>query len=111
MINQMRVQLQQSRAGVTLKTHGIPIFGPATPGIGVRQVQAALARLFAEAQILDWFPNSQLRDLRTAIIRVSQALNRYPPGGIIWGGNIEREEFGEFRVDIENLRGHNLRFF
>lgn len=34
-------------------------------------------------------------------------------GGVIQGGNILREEFGDgryfFRLDLENLRGQNLR--
>jgi hypothetical protein len=36
-------------------------------------------------------------------------------GGVIQGGNVTREEFDvrgrTYRVDVENLRGHNLRFF
>jgi hypothetical protein len=112
----MRVQLQESRSGVTLHTEGIPIEGDPNRGVTVRQVQAALGELFSRARGLNWFKNTYMRDLRRAIINTSQELNRYPPLGISRIGNM-REVSHEFpgpnrsmyRVDVDNLRGTNLR--
>ena len=94
-------------------TLGLPIFGPQNPGVPVRAVQAQLSVLWttANSSAIGWFPGSLARDLRSAIIDVSMSLNRWPPAGVSRGGNIERSEFGDFRVDVENLRGHNLRVF
>jgi hypothetical protein len=60
-----------------------------------------------------WFPSRLLPKLVGAIIGLSQKLDQYPPGGTQASGNIERITFSDrgvqYRVDIENLFGHNLR--
>ena len=60
------------------------------------------------------FPNHLLPSLASAIVFMSQRLTPIVAGGgVTQGGNILREEFGDgsyfFRLDLENLRGQNLR--
>lgn len=67
----------------------------------------------ADAMLLQ-FPNALEPQLFSAIILFSQKLTPIVAGGgVIQGGNILREEFvggGKvYRIDLENLRGHNLR--
>jgi hypothetical protein len=108
--NNMRVQLQQSRAGKTLNTLGIPIYGPEEPGVWVRAVQLALGALYGSSP--DWLPGSFDQQFSAAIVHISQNLNGYPPGGVNGGVyTIERENFDEFRVEVEQIRGWNLREF
>jgi RHS repeat-associated protein len=109
-MNRMRVQLQQSRSGTTFHTAGIPLAADQSVGVTVRAVQAALGVLFISAtETLEWFPLSKRAELGGAVVVVSRNLNSYPPGGTATIGTIEHEEFGEFRVEVENLRGRNLR--
>ena len=48
-----------------------------------------------------------------AIVSLSIKLGQVPPHGVAMVGNILREEIFHrgkgYRIDIENLRGHNLR--
>jgi hypothetical protein len=111
--NSMRVQLQESVAGTTLNTFGIPMSAP-DPGVAVRTVQANLGALFVAAELLPWFPfGSQKQNLRRAIVLISARLNGYPPGGISGlHRSFETKSFGphdRYRVDVDNLDGWNLR--
>jgi RHS repeat-associated protein len=109
--NQMRVQLQLGSE----KTYGIPISAPQDPGVATRQVRDSLQELYNNyPKQTPWFPQSLDGKLRCAIIDISQELKRFPPSGVTQGGNIVRSEFAgekgkKYRVDVENLRGHNLR--
>jgi RHS repeat-associated protein len=109
--NMMRVQLQLELE----ETWGLPVPGPKDPGVTVAQMQGALGQLYADARLLPWFPFNRLeRSLRKAIVECSERLNVYPSiGGVFIGGQFYQctfEDHGdEYRVDLENLRGHNLR--
>jgi hypothetical protein len=69
----------------------------------------------AQAPNYEWFPFGSLEPwLRSAIIKLSQDLKRYPPSGVTGQNlNILREETTfrgkDYRLDIENMSGHNLR--
>ena len=109
---EMRVQLQ---SGVTA-TFAIPLNADARTGVTTRQVRDAMLSIYAEAKTLNWFPYTALEPwLRKSIIEISQELNRFPPLGVSAGAmrtivtrqtNHNRRNF---RIDVENLRGTNLR--
>jgi RHS repeat-associated protein len=118
--NQMRVQLQDSQAGKTLHTNGpLPLVAPSSTGVTVRQVQGALTILYQNYRLIaPWFPTSLDPQLAGAIAYVSMRLNRWPaiggtPAGLI--RSLETANFTkgqvQYRVDVDNLRGRNLRSF
>jgi RHS repeat-associated protein len=111
-VNQMRVQLQTGK-----QTFGL--VASATPATGVTsvQVQQRLRDLYYSRGALNWYPSRLDSNLFSAIIRMSKAINRFVLGGGVYlGENVAREKFVDpktgqrFRLDLENLRGHNLRF-
>ncbi len=112
--NAMRLQLQEGN-----NHYWSLVMSEEARGIGVvsPQVYAALSSLhFAatiEAMLLD-FPTSLEPELYGAIIRFSSRIRPIVAGGgVVQGGNVLREEFRgngrTYRIDLENLRGHNLR--
>jgi hypothetical protein len=109
----MRVQLQQG----FVETHAVVRMGPENPGVTVFQMRDALRQLFEETPILaKWFPfNSLKSEFVTGVITLSQKLGTYPPAGVTAGGQIPGLRYEmywrgkDYRIDIENLRGHNLR--
>ena len=109
--NTMRVQLQQGHN----HTYGLPIIAPENPGVSVLQVRMTMATMFSTCPVAaPWFPLNRLKSqLVSGVIRLSTKLGTYPPLGTSKGGNIERAEFydggKEYRIDIENLFGWNLR--
>lgn len=112
-VYRLRVQLQDDSM-IRSHTYGVTRTANPNPGVTVLQVRHALAELFQNVQIsAPWFPLRLRSQLVTAIVILSQRLGRYPPGGTTASGNIERQAFSDrgiqYRVDIENLFGHNLR--
>ena len=114
-VHRMRVQLQDD---TNFKNHphtfGIARTANASTGVTTLQIRHALAELYQTVNVrATWFPLRLLPRLISAIISMSQKLNHYPPAGIQRPGNIERETFVDrgvqYRVDLENLFGHNLR--
>lgn len=111
--NAMRLQLQQGEQHYW----SLPMFAPSNVGVTSVQVRAGLGAMHAAAfgdTMLLPFPNSLEPQLYTAIILFSQRLTPIVAGGgVTQGGNVLREEFISngrlFRIDLENLRGHNLR--
>jgi RHS repeat-associated protein len=109
--NQMRVQLQEGDS----ETYGVPRAAPAESGVSVRQMRDALQQLYEDIPTkAPWFPLNRLQnEFYTAVVYISQRLGTFPPNGIIQGGNILRyvinDRRKEYRLDVENLRGHNLR--
>jgi len=101
--NKMRVQLQEGN------THYDSEVVTALPqrGVTVVQMERALEVMFHRAKTL--IPSRFESDFLGAIARTSVGLRLFPPVGVIQGGNVWRETFSSFRVDTENLRGHNLR--
>jgi hypothetical protein len=112
----MRVQLQMSCAGQTPKTYGIPIEAEDEDGVTPLQLRTTMKELYeTTTNKAPWFPwTLHRRNLRKAIVLLSQRIDQYAEYGISDIGNIDREPWdGErgrtFRVDIENFRGTNLR--
>jgi RHS repeat-associated protein len=118
--NQMRVQLQENGPPPN-ETYAIRAVNTPQVGVTVTQVRLAMQMLFLTHTVgASRFPSNRLRgDLVSAIIEMSISVGRYPPGGVAGNNlNIEREQIpnrgggrvGEYRLDLENMRGHNLRF-
>ena len=118
--NEMRVQLQVKKINV----FSLPVRAPEYPGVTVLQVSTALlgiyTAIYAEQLVEDkLFPKNAPGaefGLFGAVIRTGQKLIQIQrAGGVVQGGNVTREEFDvrgrTYRVDVENLRGDNLRFF
>ena len=114
--NQVRVQLQENIPNGG-NTYSAVAVAPKAIGVLVVQVQFALLRLFSTTP--SWFPMNRLRfNLMGAISSASKDLNKFPPSGVAGENlNILREQIpsmsggrtGEYRLDIENMHGHNLR--
>ena len=112
--HRMRVQLQDDTM-IRGHTYGVTRTNAPNPGVTVLQIRNALGELYHMVQVrAPWFPARLLPQLVNAIIQLSQRVGQYPPGGTTASGNIERRVFTDrgiqYRVDIENLYGHNLRF-
>jgi hypothetical protein len=112
-VYRMRVQLQDDPM-ISSHTFGITRTANPNPGVTLLQIRHAMQELYQNVQIgALWFPLRLLPQLITAIILLSQRIGQYPPGGTSASGNIERRTFLDrgiqYRVDIENLFGHNLR--
>jgi hypothetical protein len=111
--NAMRLQLQEGNNHYW----SLPMFAPKSIGVTSVQVRQGLESMHQAAltdTMLLPFPNNLEPELFGAIIYFSQKLTPVVSGGgVIQGGNVIREEFygkGDvFRIDLENLRGHNLK--
>ena len=119
---QMRLQLQNA-AG---KTFGIPIYNTPEVGVTVSQVgEAALALWSYRRTLAKWFPVEHDTALIKGLSGVTKTAKSLPPFGVFQGnsqvysrqwnkndpkGN-KSVNRGYYRVDFENLRGHNLRNF
>lgn len=103
--NKMRVQLQ---AGDIHYDSEVATASPQR-GVTVVQMERALEIMFHRAKML--IPNRFESDFLGAVARTSIGLRLFPPAGVIQGGNVWRETFSTYRVDTENLRGHNLKEF
>jgi hypothetical protein len=107
--NRMRVQLQE---GFTHLASADEV-APSNPGVTVMQMQiGALMALFLEGKGI--IPGRLESAFLGAIARTSMKLADFRAGGgVRQAGEIWDEEFGDrgviYRVDLENLRGHNLR--
>jgi len=108
----MRVQIQEG------SLHNYSCVAVNTPDRGVTALQIRtsmqyLYNSYSNAPRGKWIPASVDADLKAAIIRMSQKLTDFVSGGgVSQGGNIWRELVGNtgIRLDLENLRGHNLRW-
>jgi hypothetical protein len=108
-MNQMRVQLQQGHLHtISHVAHATP-----NPGVTTDHVRAKLKHLYYSRSGEGWFPSALGKWMYDSIVELSMDLSRFPPYGVTMGGNILRKETHhrgkEYRIDIENLRGHNLR--
>ena len=116
--NRMRVQLQE---GVDNTFYGISQYNTEQVGVTVLQMRSALLTLYNTASSdsaigRSAFPFNALNDwLMSSVIIASQKLGTYPPGGIF----VPKRNFvsiptvwhrgKEYRLDVDNLAGHNLR--
>jgi hypothetical protein len=114
-VHRMRVQLQDdTNKKYSKHTFGITRTNNASTGVTKLQLRNAMDELYQGLAIrATWFPLTLRPQLKNAIILISQKLDQYPPSGTQTSGNIERITFLDrgiqYRVDIENLFGHNLR--
>jgi hypothetical protein len=118
MSNRMRVQFQDCQNGKTVNTLSLDVEGTDAAGVTVDQVQACLDELLnkmpTEAR---WIPSRLHPTFRQMVERTKQKVADAPPGGVFQiGGNVRtlqstyRDRGGkEYRVDVENCRGHNLQ--
>jgi hypothetical protein len=89
------------------------VYADPADGVTLLQIRSLMVLMYGGAKATGEFPNSCLTQLRSSIIEMSQKIKRFPPLGVITGANIERVKFKcqacEYRIDLENKRGHNLR--
>lgn len=118
----MRVQLQKQVKSKTKETHGIKLTGYRDYGVTALQVNNALASITpaVTTQSLqgkrgDWYPIWAVPMLIKAIALLQKRVVEIPTVGGINGHTlyflqeiwlVRRDEF---RIDIDNLAGHNLR--
>jgi RHS repeat-associated protein len=119
--NAMRVQLQESpypSNGTTLNTHGVARMNSSRIGVTVLQMRDALNEIYNDIRNGDvnWFPYNALENWYfTATIEISQKLGEVKESGGVTGlqrSFITRSVIHnrkEYRIDVDNLRGHNLR--
>lgn len=108
-MNQMRVQLQQgSNHTISKVAHATP-----NPGVTANHLRAKLKQLFLAKDEGGWFPGELESWMYRSIVSLSIKIGKIPPHGVIQGGTILTQQLTHrgknFRIDIENLRGHNLR--
>jgi RHS repeat-associated protein/uncharacterized repeat protein (TIGR01451 family) len=117
--NEMRVQLQEG----TTNTFGIPLRAPSSVGVTTLQVRTALLSIYlaiyAESRAeVAFFPKNasdSFIGLLGSVIYLSQRVGAIQAAGGVpqSGQTVLTDTFlaGKrvFRIDIENLRGHNLR--
>jgi hypothetical protein len=116
----MRLQLQDHPGN----TFGIPIINTKEVGVTVGQVgQAVLALWSFRRTFATWFPQSHETALIKAMAGVTKKAKEAYPDGVFggssqvysrqWNQNDPKGNrpvsYGYYRVDFENLRGHNLR--
>jgi RHS repeat-associated protein len=115
--NSMRVQLQE---GIDTTFYGKSEHNTAQTGVTLFQVRNAMQELYNEARAdasfgRNKFPYNALEDwLFSSVISISIKLGTYPPGGI---SGLQRNFIQEtveyrkkeYRLDVDNLSGHNLR--
>jgi hypothetical protein len=113
----VKEEVQKSKDGNTPNTESqvTKERKPLGRGVTVRAVQLDLFTLYREVVNGDWYPRRLLPQLGDAIRRASMFLNTFPASGGISGTDlITRKTWDslgwEYRLDINNLEGHNLRY-
>ncbi len=107
-LNTMRFQVQWG-------THrGGPAFSQVAVAPGETGVTTAQAIAARNATVSSVTPNAARRAAEPAVVRQHAWILSRPPAGIAIGGYSHSEyfryrNFTDARVDVENLRGHNLR--
>jgi hypothetical protein len=111
--SQMRVQLQYKHQ----YDHGIALLANPEIGVTKAQVHNGLWHLWLTRENGNWFPSSQDRNTRRAIVEVSKVVKNSPPvdkpreqvASSQWFPNGKQAKIADYRVDVENLRGTNLQ--
>jgi hypothetical protein len=110
----MRVQLQEAQAGVTLQTYAIAITDTSGRGVTAQEVRGVVMTLAHHPAL-----PSRLRSVAIgpAFSSISATTSRWVAAGGVRGLNrfvasvvLNPDERRQWRIDVENLRGHNLRF-
>jgi RHS repeat-associated protein len=120
-MNQMRVQLQ-NRQGAT---HAEPSYNVPEIGVTVSQIGESLWTLWITRKEANWFPSSHETAMIKGMSSITKTAERARQSGGVAGVNTQIESFqwmsndpkgnkrvsrGDYRVELENLRGHNLRY-
>lgn len=110
----MRVQFQDSVKGKTQNTHALAIDSKSEEGVTVAQVEKATKALVGSLRKVKSWPKQSHAEFKKAAKKMLGRIKKLPPNGIFkQGANVVRVKFSrddiEYRVDLENLRGHNLR--
>jgi hypothetical protein len=128
-LNRMLLQLQGEVGGHN--THSVSAINTPDPGVTVSQIGDAAFVLYQTTP--NWFPNKHKKKgaLAAALGEIIKATEKYRKnGGVTMGGNIRTAQWddsdpkganlrsannrqsirepGDYRVDLENKRGHNL---
>jgi hypothetical protein len=118
MSNMMRVQFQDSQAGRTVNTFAQAVENSEAEGVTVAQVHLLLDQMLAQMPLqARWIPSRLHPQFRIMVDETRRKVANAPPGGVFGiGGNVRalqstyRDRGGtEYRVDVENCRGSNLR--
>ncbi len=107
---QMRIQLQEG----FVHTFSIPIHAPAPVGVSTFQVRTTMQTLYSTYKVAaPWYPTNLEPNLVSAIIDISKYISNFPPLGTRTNATIRTVQWTDrrrnFRLDLENLRGWNLR--
>jgi hypothetical protein len=108
--NQMRVQLQRTSTGGVTTTFASQPVGPKINPVTKYELRSALWLLYIQARTSKFPWSAGKSALTEAIVRTSEWIGGIV-GGVAVGGNVHSEILimpGNYRVDVENLRGHNL---
>jgi RHS repeat-associated protein len=119
-VNRMRVQLQDETTrygGASTHTHGVTRANRSSVGVTARQMRDAMDQLYRTyRKDAPWYPKGLDTELVWAIITTSERITGIvASGGVVQTGTLRPNLtwFGpdgvEYRLDLENLRGHNLR--
>ena len=100
----MRVQLQEQRGGRTVHHHSIPLTASDDQGVRVAQVVEAL-RVMRDHRAI---PRRQRSAGQTAYQRAVRWTQARPPAGVGVQGSQSFYFADGWRIDIENVVGHNL---
>jgi hypothetical protein len=115
---EMRVQFQDHEPGRRKdNTLAKSVSAKSDPGVTVEQIHDALDSLLHEMPAAKWIGKSYHTLFKRAVARIKRKVRTLPPNGFDKGGtNISalQQVFRgdgkvEYRIDVENLRGHNLR--
>ena len=108
--NRMRVQIQVGDNMVWTDS-SVPLTAPSDNGVTTLEVRVAMEALYYKSE--EHMNKKFTRKLRSAIIEASQKLKNYPPEGTMEPipSNFANFEYKgkEYRIDIENIQGWNLR--
>jgi RHS repeat-associated protein len=122
-LNSMRVQLQTNGArpvqlwpGQEQRGGGAAFW---TPDRGVQTWQIYELSFRMQQDVINGktrLPKYLYDEFNAAVGKFDSKVSKFPPGGVIQGGEVRsaRVEFGRpgcsYRIDLQNLRGHNLRY-
>jgi len=108
-LNQMRVQLQQGSSHTNSKV----AFALPRWGVSKNHLRARLKHLYYDRHVGGWFPSTMDKWMFDSIVKLSKKIGKVPSSGVSEGGTILTEQTTykkkNYRIDIENLRGTNLR--
>jgi RHS repeat-associated protein len=108
--NQMRVQIQRYEG----EDYSVVAIAPQNIGVSALQIRTGMEAMYNSLSVgAPWIPPNKYGDVYSAIVRMSERLKGFiAGGGVTQGGTVAQVMIQQpnFRLDLENLRGHNLRY-